>query len=125
MRVGSLLVAALAPLVVADWMETTWYCDADLFRVCGPTELGPYHHFHTTYGTYELASIYDGCHGTSVPGMTELCIDWNNNRAHFKFSHQTSKRCLRKNAAGTRFDDNSCPYAECWRDVWDEVTCTW
>jgi hypothetical protein len=123
---GSLLLAGLAwlaPSVVADWLETTWVCDADLFVMCGPTTVGPYSHFHTDFGSYHVYT-QSGCHSTSIPGMTDFCIDWGNSRAHFKFSGQ-NKRCLRNPGNGERFTGNSCPALECWRDVWTEVPCTW
>jgi hypothetical protein len=126
MRFGSLLLAGLAglaPSVVADWLETTWVCTADLFIICGPINT-PYSHFHTDFGSYKVTP-HSGCHSTGVPGMTEFCIDWDNSRAHFKFSHQNFKRCLRKNPAGERFTNDSCPGGECWRDTWPEVQCTW
>jgi hypothetical protein len=128
MRLESILLAGLAgfaPLAMADWLETTWGCDVDLLSYCGPRS-GPYAHFHTDFGSYFIDKMsYGGCRSTSVPGMTEFCMDWNNSRAHFRFSHQNYPRCLRKNAAGDRFTDDSCPSVECWHDYWNEVPCTW
>lgn len=125
MRSGSLLLAGLAwlaPSAVADWLETTWSCDADLLRVCGPLSQ-PYSHFHTDFGSYHVNTA-GGCHSTSVPAMTDFCIDWDKSRAHFKFSGQ-NKRCLTTPRNGERFTDDSCNAIECWRDVWTEVPCTW
>ncbi|KAK4104513.1 hypothetical protein N658DRAFT_504132 [Parathielavia hyrcaniae] len=126
MHFASLVLGVLAPsTVMADWLETTWECDADFFVMCGASSR-PYSHFHTDFGSYYYGRFsYGGCHSTGVPGMTEFCIDWDRGRAHFKFGHQNSKRCLVKNRAGTRFTDDSCDAIECWRDVWNEVPCTW
>lgn len=127
MRFETLLLAGLAglaPSVVADWLETTWTCDVDLFVHCGPYN-SPYSHFHTSQGSYYVESMSDGCHSTNVPGMTEFCIDWGNTRAHFKFAPQNQKRCLKKNPNGERFTGDSCTGLECWRDTWPEVPCSW
>jgi hypothetical protein len=128
MRLESLLLAGLAgfaPLATADWLETTWACDAGFFVMCGASST-PYSHFHTDFGSYYFRAVSrSGCHSSPVPGMTEFCIDWKNSRAHFRFSHQNYPRCLRKNAAGDRFTGDSCPDPECWHDYWNEVPCDW
>jgi hypothetical protein len=129
MRLKSLLlagVAGFAPLAMADWLETTWGCSIEGFRqYCGP-RTAPYAHFHTDFGSYYIPKLSDdGCRSTSVPGMTEFCMDWAKSRAHFRFSHQNYRRCLRKKPAGDYFADDSCPVMECWHDYWDEVPCDW
>ncbi|KAK4124728.1 hypothetical protein N657DRAFT_643478 [Parathielavia appendiculata] len=114
MRFGSLVLAGLAglagfaPSVVADWLETTWTCDADFFVICNHINT-PYQHFHTDFGSYDLNSVNDGCHATGVPGTTESCIDWQNTIAHFKYWHQSYKCCLKKNAAGRFFHRRFLP----------------
>ena len=114
--------ALLSKSVAGDYLETIETCDADLFRICGLYRS----YWHTDFGVYEVNAA-DGCRGTSVPGMTILCVDWNNRRGHFQFSHQGFKRCFVRNpGAGDYFDGNhGCDLAECWRSWWNEVPCSW
>lgn len=76
--------------------------------------------FITDFGRYSVNGN-DGCHGTSVPGMTEFCLDHRRDRGHFRFSHQGHKRCLRR----SHNNDSDCGEAACWTSVWNEVACTW
>lgn len=109
---------ALAPLLAtADQLET--YSVSNANGIVG--------RFRTDYGEYTIDAA-DGCRSTPVPGMVEFCIDWGRNRGHFRFSHQSFKRCLRKSSSAGY--DYGCPGAggtpaRCRYDRWDEVGCTW
>jgi len=73
---------------------------------------------------YYIEHADDGCLGnlTPVPDLTDLCIDWENKRAHFQFDTQTYKRCLILSG------DNSmalCEGSPCLEYYWYEDRCTW
>jgi hypothetical protein len=126
MRFQPLLLAALAGLVpsaAADHLETTWVCNADLFVMCGAINR-PYSHINMASGRYFIPTM-DECYGSSVPGLRDYCMDWDNNRAHFTYTNPTRRRCFRKRPVGRRFTDDSCPGIECWHDTWPEVACDW
>ncbi|KAM5350622.1 hypothetical protein ACJ41O_007127 [Fusarium nematophilum] len=110
----TLLVAALASTCTADSMT--------VYSKCGPTSC--IHRealFFTSVGTYSV-NASDGCRKTKVPGMTDFCVDWKRNRAHFKFSHQSSKRCLIMRSK----DPYGCSsYDHCYKAEWKEVSCNW
>lgn len=50
--------------------------------------------FYTDHGEYGIDPS-PGCRGTKVPGMVEFCVDYGQRRVHFRFSHQSDKRCMR------------------------------
>lgn len=112
-------LAALTTSVVGDQLITVEGCDVDLFRVCGLY----YSTFVTDFGRYNV-DAHNGCRGTSVPGMTEFCVDWPRSRGHFKFSHQSFKRCLVREST-VRFTGDGYWGIECWRATWNERPCTW
>ena len=109
--------AALAGLLVttvsADWLDTR--------HIVGTIpETSAWGWFHTDFGQYDLPNAGSGCGGTSVPGMVTLCIDWANERGHFRFSHQNFNRCLRKYPQGT---EQCSAWFTCYIDHWREVPC--
>jgi hypothetical protein len=78
--------------------------------------------FYTDYDHYNLGNLGSGCQGSGpVPGMKEICVDLLKKRAHFKFSHQSSKRCMKLVA----YDYQDCSPATCGAYKFDEVDCTW
>ncbi|OBS22853.1 hypothetical protein FPOA_09176 [Fusarium poae] len=104
----------MATSVVADRLEVRTNC---LFGGCDSKE-GT---FFTDFASYSVDASA-GCRGTGVPGMTEFCMDWPNKRAHFKFSHQSNKRCLRMDTD----EKISCSGGwDCFRSTWKEVGCNW
>ncbi|KAH6693867.1 hypothetical protein F5X68DRAFT_187635 [Plectosphaerella plurivora] len=108
----SLATLGLATSAMADYMVVYQYC----YFTC--TYMGD---FVTDFGRYYF-DMSDGCRGsTAVPGMTELCIDYRNDRAHFKFSHQGNKRCMR--ITGDNSED--CGIASCRNIYFSEVSCNW
>jgi hypothetical protein len=122
MRFGSILLAGLTMVttsVVADKLVAVEGCDVDLFIACGLY----YAQWYTDFGVYDI-DAHDGCRGTSVPGMTEICVDWGRGRGHFKFSHQDFKRCFVRGGT-THFTGDGCWGVECWRSEWNEAPCTW
>lgn len=77
--------------------------------------------FYTDFGDWSVNGN-DGCHGTPVPGMVDFCIDWSKLRGHFRFSHQSFKRCL--GVSDPEFD--TCgKFNNCNVFIFDEVPCTW
>jgi hypothetical protein len=81
--------------------------------------------FVTANGRYDV-NANNGCRGTSVPGMSEFCVDTKNNRAHFKFSFQTVKHCLRKVSNTTPECNGSGPGQVCsYSENWQPTPCTW
>jgi hypothetical protein len=79
-----------------------------------------YAEFTTAYGVYGVNGA-GGCRSTSVPGMTELCIDWGRRRAHFKFQGQTGKHCLSITSEKTA----ACGTSTCTTSHFTPVGCTW
>ncbi|KAL2074271.1 hypothetical protein VTL71DRAFT_8049 [Oculimacula yallundae] len=102
---------SLSTTVLADRMIIWQYC---YFSCTYPAI------FYTSAGSYDIDAS-DGCRGTSVPGMTEFCVDHRNSRGHFKFSHQNYKRCMIE----TSNETSDCGIAFCINSYWDEVPCTW
>ncbi|WYZ42140.1 hypothetical protein EsH8_V_001035 [Colletotrichum jinshuiense] len=105
------LFAALATTCAADslWVSTE----------CYEGSCKNYATFYTSYGSYGI-NADSGCRGaTAVPGMTEFCMDWDRSRAHFKFSHQSYKRCLVMQSKTTIHPVPS------FTSAWVEVGCTW
>lgn len=76
--------------------------------------------FFTDYGAYRV-NANNGCRGTSVPGMTDFCVDWARTRGHFKYSHQDFKRCM----IVTSRTGYPCLASECQRYEFGEVGCSW
>ncbi|KAF5253891.1 hypothetical protein FANTH_1216 [Fusarium anthophilum] len=109
------IIAAMALVVSADRMEVFTSCAA-----------GSCHSddgiFYTDFGAYRV-NANEGCRGTSVPAMTEFCMDWSNRRGHFRFSGQANKRCLvqdSENKVGCGSDGT-----DCWKTTWKEIACYW
>ncbi|KAG5659155.1 hypothetical protein KAF25_000357 [Fusarium avenaceum] len=110
------IVASLALTATADRMEVFTSCAA--FGQC-TSESGT---FYTDFGVYKV-NANEGCRGTSVPAMTEFCMDWGNRRGHFRFSGQANKRCLVQDSENTAACGSSG--TDCWRTTWKEVACFW
>ncbi|RGP64498.1 hypothetical protein FLONG3_9557 [Fusarium longipes] len=108
------LLMAMATTTIADRLEVRTNC---LFGGCDSSE----GRFITDYAAYDV-NANAGCRGTSVPGMTEFCMDWPNRRAHFRFSHQANKRCL---IIDTDVKISCSGGWDCYRSTWKEVGCTW
>ncbi|KAF5575050.1 hypothetical protein FPANT_11499 [Fusarium pseudoanthophilum] len=109
------IIAAMALTVSADRME--------VFTACKPTACNSSEGtFYTDFGAYRV-NANEGCRGTSVPAMTEFCIDWSNRRGHFRFSGQANKRCLVQDSE-TRVGCGS-DGTDCFRTTWKEVACYW
>ncbi|GAB1319907.1 hypothetical protein MFIFM68171_10117 [Madurella fahalii] len=109
------LLATLAATCAADSLALFEGCLSFTSQNCR-RERGV---FFTSNGGYNV-DANDGCRGTSVPGMVEFCIDWANNRGRFRFSHQSSKRCL---ALQARLHTNMCD--GCSLVTWKEVASNW
>ncbi|KAK4151560.1 hypothetical protein C8A00DRAFT_35811 [Chaetomidium leptoderma] len=106
-------LVALATTASADYLDVTVIC---VFGGCN--NVG---YFTTAHGTYQV-NANDGCRGTSVPDMTEFCVDWKNGRAHFKFKGWTTKSCLKE----TKSDINGCgPMTTCGTSNFTPIKCTW
>ncbi|KAF5616469.1 3-(3-hydroxyphenyl)propionate 2-hydroxylase [Fusarium sp. NRRL 25303] len=105
------VLASLALTVFADRMEVFTSCGG---FTCNSSDAW----FYTDYGTYKV-NANKGCRGTSVPAMVEFCVDWDNRRAHFRFSGQV-KRCM--------VQDSESAYgcaATCYETTWREIPCNW
>ncbi|KAK1995286.1 hypothetical protein LX36DRAFT_582779 [Colletotrichum falcatum] len=107
------LIAGLATISTANTMT--------VFTECGPFNMCDSKNaiFYTDTGIYSV-NANKGCRGTRVPGMTEFCVDWDKFRGHFKYSHQTKKRCLLMRSRTT----HACPAYRCDKSDWEEVGCT-
>ncbi|KAH7183589.1 uncharacterized protein B0J16DRAFT_386663 [Fusarium flagelliforme] len=104
--------AALAINASADRMEVFTKCGA-----CSCDANSAF--FYTDYGAYKI-NAQKGCRGTSVPGMVKFCVDWDERRAHFKFSGQ-SKRCLTQDSQNAY----GCSAVQCYKTIWREIPCHW
>ncbi|RBA19747.1 hypothetical protein FPRO05_09047 [Fusarium proliferatum] len=105
------VLASLALTASADRMEVFTTCAG---WTCRSNDAW----FYTDYGTYKV-NADTGCRGTSVPAMVEFCVDWDNRRAHFRFSGQ-GKRCM--------VQDSESAYgcaATCYKTTWREIPCNW
>lgn len=106
--------------IIASLALTTAAYRMEVFTKCGGVTCDSRQGvFYTDFGSYQV-NADKGCRKTSVPGMTEFCVDWDRRRAHFKFSHQATKRCLTQ--------DSETPYGcqgSCWKTTWREIPCNW
>ncbi|KAI7763050.1 hypothetical protein LZL87_011193 [Fusarium oxysporum] len=105
------ILASLALTASADRMEVFTTCAGFSCRSSDAW-------FYTDYGTYSV-NAEKGCRGTSVPAMVEFCVDWDNRRAHFRFSGQ-GKRCM--------VQDSESAYgcaSTCYKTTWREIPCNW
>ncbi|KXX75775.1 hypothetical protein MMYC01_207442 [Madurella mycetomatis] len=108
------LVLAFATTVAADEMTVVTTCP--LFGACNSFNAL----WHSAYDNFWV-NANEGCRDPSHPDMTELCMDWGNQRAHFYFAGQ-GKRCLRLfSSVGI----GQCYGAPCTIQRWHEVTCNW
>jgi hypothetical protein len=112
MRLPTLAVlVSLAALAAADYMDVTTTCPTPF--ACASTGL-----WHTDFSSYYGIDANEGCRDPpGVPGLNSLCMDWENQRAHFFFDGQ-GKRCLKKGP------DYDCMNGNC-RSRWSEVACSW
>ncbi|KAK4104366.1 hypothetical protein N658DRAFT_251601 [Parathielavia hyrcaniae] len=117
------LLALSATCCLADWMRVITVCPSEGWGPCDSSR-GT---FFTCCGQYHV-NADEGCRGTSVPGMVEFCVDWGNQRGHFRFSHQSFKRCMRK-ASEQNMTENLplwCPTnTACIISDWEEIPCSW
>jgi hypothetical protein len=120
MRFAALtLLVASATTCLADGMRVVTVCTE--FGYCN-SRRGT---FQTDYGFYPV-DANDGCRGTSVPGMVEFCVDWARQRGHFRFDHQSFKRCMRKASESNMSDPLICPTNNsCVESWWEETPCNW
>ncbi|KAK4031803.1 hypothetical protein C8A01DRAFT_21038 [Parachaetomium inaequale] len=116
-RISSFLTAlALTTSASADSMMVDIYC----FTLACTYSV----YFTTDFGTYSFSGS-DGCRSTPVPGMTEFCIDEANDRAHFRFSHQSDKRCMRVYDSEWQTCSDDFQFATCAKEYYQEVQCDW
>jgi len=118
------LQAALATLAALVSLAA-----ADRLRVDIEEDLnGNFNYFNgrwdSGYGTYPV-DPRDGCQDPpDVPGLNNLCLDWNaqHRRGHFYFDNQ-GKRCIKFTGVSWR---DPCP-AQKVCNTWylEEVQCTW
>lgn len=106
-------VLSLAAFAAADSMYVQEMCFTAACSYVGE--------FITDHGRWFTYGMRDGCHGgQGVPGLETICIDYRQARAHFKFSHQSNKRCMRGD--WTRDD---CGINACGTWWFHETPCTW
>ncbi|KAK4035146.1 hypothetical protein C8A01DRAFT_38418 [Parachaetomium inaequale] len=109
------LLAALATTSMADRMTVNTQCPCEWCGSCDSRDAT----FFTEHGSYGV-NANTGCRGTKVPGMTELCVDWERGRAHFYYRGQ-NKRCLLQKSKTV----SSCIADHCHRTEWEEARCSW
>lgn len=110
-------LAALAATAAADSMTVYTWCN---IFTCSSTNAV----WHASWGDFGL-NANGGCRDPPDPNMYELCMDWNNNRAHFYFYGQ-GKRCLRKTVDVSHNWGSGCGIdVSCYRSEWTEVGCSW
>ena len=109
------IIAAMAATIAADRLE--------VHTRCAPGSCDSRSGiFYTDFGSYSV-DANEGCRGTSVPGMTEFCMDWGRRRGHFRFSHQGNKRCLTQDSE-TKYGCDDANVG-CWKTTWRELPCNW
>ncbi|KAJ6785034.1 hypothetical protein PWT90_05883 [Aphanocladium album] len=80
--------------------------------------------FRNDYGSFNVDAS-EGCRSTTVPGVTRLCMDWRHRRGHFRYSNETSSRCLQP-GSGTPKEDYPCFGGhKCSELEFLEVPCSW
>ena len=53
--------------------------------------------------------------------MVEFCVDWGRKRGHFRFDHQSFKRCMLMRSSVPY----GCSADHCEHSEWEEVGCSW
>jgi hypothetical protein len=112
------LLCALASTCAADSMAVYSRCTFDQVWSCSSDKAI----FYTDFGAYNI-DANGGCRGTGVPSMVDFCVDWSQSRAHFRYSHQSFKRCLVQ--TGTLVPNFCTDGARCSLIVFEEGGCTW
>lgn len=114
MRFGSItLLAAMCATAAADALLVYRRCGGVGNKCESPGV------FYTDYGEYEI-DANEGCRRIKVPYLEEFCVDYRNQRAHFRFGGQ-SKRCMTV-VSSEPFD---CASRYCWKFQFQEITCSW
>ncbi|KAK3900605.1 hypothetical protein C8A05DRAFT_45582 [Staphylotrichum tortipilum] len=113
-------VAALAATCAADAMMTFSECNV----VSGASCFRDVAIWYTAYGGFPV-DPHDGCRGQSN-GMVDFCMDWTNYRGHFRFSHESFKRCFERKGGRLAPCYRGLPEEYlCYLDYFEEVGCTW
>ncbi len=109
-------LASLASHTAADYIQYTYYC-------VGASCKGEYQ-WYSAYGNFSVDAS-PGCRKPdTIPGMSDLCLDWTLQRGHFFFNgHPTWKRCLKKGPVTV--GDCPNPRVSCNTHKWEEVFCDW
>ncbi|KAM5346128.1 hypothetical protein ACJ41O_009133 [Fusarium nematophilum] len=107
------LLATLATTCAADRLVVYTFCNSNWH--CNSKDAT----FFTDFGSYPI-DANEGCRKPYVPAMTELCMDWNRQRAHFRYEGQ-GKRCLRRG----EMTEYGCSSYACQKTEWYEVSCSW
>jgi hypothetical protein len=79
--------------------------------------------FYTNHGSFTI-DTNNGCRSISAPAMTELCMDWEGNRMHVRFTHYSDRRCMVKGAEICEGCDQDRTWW-CCLAAWEEVDCWW
>lgn len=116
----SLAILALANAAAADYAITTWRCPIPTLA-SGACQGGG--RWFTNSGVYTV-NADDGCRGTSIPYINQVCFDWKAGRGHF-YAENQPKRCLRKGPDGPTDFCEGRPQYSCLTVTWSEVACTW
>ncbi|KAF6743115.1 hypothetical protein DFP72DRAFT_828961 [Ephemerocybe angulata] len=112
------VLTALTTSVMADSMSVGDDCAQDGQNIF----LSDWNSAYGRYNVFPRAGCQDP---SDVPDLTELCMDWPNNRAHFFFVGQ-SKRCMVKgDVQGPFIPGPLCTASWCCVSAWNEVPCTW
>jgi hypothetical protein len=114
--ITALLAALAATTASADRMTVNTQCPCNICGSCDSRDAT----FFTDSGSYKV-NANKGCRSTSVPKMTEFCVDWGKGRAHFRYSGQANKRCLLMRSQAPY----GCSADHCHRTEWEPATCSW
>ncbi|RDA88763.1 hypothetical protein CP532_4120 [Ophiocordyceps camponoti-leonardi (nom. inval.)] len=118
----TLLLSLLAATTSVGFrLETVQKCTQLLAIV---SDCGVEGKLYTDYSDFDV-SVDDGC---SKPkgnrAINRICVDWKNERAHVTLKHDLRKRCL-KQLPVVRCAANGPGPSWCFKNTWEEVTCTW
>ncbi|KAK4121065.1 hypothetical protein N657DRAFT_134892 [Parathielavia appendiculata] len=115
------LLVVSATACLADMMRVITVCPSEGLGRCDSSR-GT---FPTCCGHYPV-DANEGRRGTGVPGMVEFCVDWGNRRGHFRFSHQSFKRCMCMASEQNMNLPLICPTnGSCIVSDWEEIPCSW
>lgn len=120
-------VAALAATCTAEFIDVIETCKAGTNENC-PSN-GWFNGYYSGRPKVIQFNAADGCKSQSQigsVGLSELCMDWARQRAHFRYHRENDKRCLHMEYRRSHKEAGPCNSgSKCFKSYWKEIKCYW